>query len=227
MRLRVLFVVILLLASRLPQVAAQQLPQPVAVPDSVAEGVAATQHFGFGKAEIIGPDGKAHTAYIPLSTVGFSPLLPFYRHEEEVGRFLHDPLNISVDKVQSIKVNELYLEHMVVKGKRLHVLATRVAEGAVELFNYTQIKQIPLGGPQSGRIDYIVYPKRHWYLRRQGELVEVSRHDFIPQLTQYFQDEPAIVAALAGKQVAYRDLLGLVMQYNARHPAAGPPAPAR
>lgn len=224
---RSLVIIIVLLASKLPQVQAQQLPQPVAAPDSAADGVAATQHFGFGKAEIMGPDGKAHTAYIPLSTVGFSPLLPFYRHEEEVGRFMHDPLNISVDKVQSIKVNELYLEHMVVKGKRLHVLATRVAEGPVELFNYTQTKQIPLSGPQTGRIDYLVYPKRHWYLRRQGELVEVSRRDFVTQLSAYFQDDPQAVAALASKQVAYRDLLGLVMQYNARHPAAGPPSPAR
>jgi hypothetical protein len=223
MRLRVPFILGLLLAGRLPQAAAQQLPLPVAAADSVAESRETTQQFGFGRAEILGPDGKTHVAYVPLSPVGFGPLLPFYRREEEVGKFLREPLNISVDKVQTMKVNELYFEHMVVKGKRLHVLAARVAEGPVELFNYTQTKQVPIsGGPQLNTVTYLVYPKRHWYLRRQGELVEVSRRDFIPQLTQYFQDDPATVAALAGKQVAYRDLLGLVQRYNASRAAAGP-----
>jgi len=185
-------------------------------------GAPTTQRFGFGKAAILGSDGITHTACVPLSPVGFGPLLPFYRREGEVGKLLHDPLNINVDKVQSMQVNELRLEHIVLKAKQLHVLATRVAEGPVELFDYTQTKQIPLGGPQMGTISYLVYPKRHWYLRRQGELVEVSRHDFSAQLTQYFQDDPATVAALAGKQVAYRDLLGLVMFYNANKRAAGP-----
>ncbi|QKG51559.1 hypothetical protein [Hymenobacter sp. BRD67] len=180
--------------------AAQQLPVAADTTRAATdEGVAATQSFGFGKAEILGADGKTHTAYVPLSPVGFAGLLPFYRHPEEIGRFGSEPLNISVDKVQTIKVNELYLEHMVVKGKRLHVLATRVAEGPLELFNYTQTKQVPLAGAtQLGGVSvgYLVYPKRHWYLRRQGELVEIARHDFVAQLTPFFQSDPTTVAVL-------------------------------
>ena len=94
LRLPLLRMMTLLAAGRLLPAAAQQLPQPVAIADSAADGVAATQQFGFGKAEIVGPDGKTHMAYVPLSTVGFSPLLPFYRREEEMGKFLHEPLYI-------------------------------------------------------------------------------------------------------------------------------------
>ena len=173
----------------------------------------------------LGSDGKRHVAYVPLSSLGFEDLLPFYRRAEEIGKFGNEPLNISVDKVQALQVNELYLEHMVVKGRRLHILAVRVAEGPVELFSYTQTKRVEIWGTLA-QTTYLVYPRRHWYLRRPGEkLVEVSRRDFVAQLAQYFQDEPTVVAALTSQQVRYRDLLAVVMTYNqlrSQHHAAQP-----
>ncbi|MBF9236933.1 hypothetical protein I2I05_05950 [Hymenobacter sp. BT683] len=183
--------------------------------EATDENLTFNQTFGFGEAVVLTPEGKTHTIYIPLSGLGFGNLLPYYKREEDITNFGAQPLFISVDKVQAItcKTTGLYLEHMVLKGKRQHVLGARVEEGPVELFNYTQTKHIPAGSSPI-QTTYIVYPKRHWYLRRQGELVEVSRGGFVEQLSAFFQDDPVVVAALAAKTLGYRDMRALVRMYN-------------
>ncbi|WP_426060999.1 hypothetical protein [Hymenobacter sp. B1770] len=173
-----------------------------------------TQTFEFTKATVTGPDGKTHEVYVPLSSPGFADLLPFFRRKEDIDKFGSVPLNISVDKVQTIQANGYYFEHLMLKGKRQHILGARLVNGPVELFNYTKTKRISESGPNMYTNSYTVYPKRHWYLRRQGELVEVSRNNFIPQLTEYFKDEPAVVAALTNQELRYRDMVALVMAYN-------------
>lgn len=187
-------------------------------PGLVLEALGFNQ-VAFGKAEITGPDGKTHFVWVPIRPTGFNRLLPFYRTEAQAQKFASEPFNIDVDKVQSIKVNGLYQEHMVLKGKRKHLLATRLVNGPVELFNYTEIDQTApvvgmaggaLGGPGLGSI-----PNRQWFLRRAGgELVKVERLDFVPQMTAYFQDAPEVVAALARGQLHYRDMVQLVEGYN-------------
>ena len=168
---------------------------------------------GFGKAEILGPEGKVHFVYIPLSLDGFARFLPFYRREAEIKKFGGMPFSIDADKVQSIKLNGQYYEHMILKGKRKHILARRLTRGPVELFCYTEIYErmgkdgLPLGWG-SRTVPY-------WYLRRPGqELVAVDRIEFIAQMTHYFHDNREIVAALKQRKVGYQDMVAVVDGYN-------------
>ena len=206
---------------------------PVPVDDSLAAAVGT--HYldnsirGFGKAEILGPDGKTHFVWIPINLMGFNKYLPFHRHKEDLDRFGREPFSIDVDKVQSIKLNGLYQEHMVVKGKRKHLIATRVVNGPVELFNYTEIVQttamVPVGGAATVAVAVAGaamagaglggFPDRQWYLRRAGEgLVKVLRTDFVTQMVAYFHDDPELVAALSGGKLHYRDMVQVVQGYN-------------
>ena len=209
------------------------VPAPVAVDDSLAAAIG-TSYLdnnirGFGKAEILGPDGKTHFVWIPVNLMGFNKYLPFHRHKEDLDRFGREPFSIDVDKVQSIKLNGLYQEHMVLKGKRKHLIATRVVNGPVELFNYTEMVQttamVPIGGAGTaavaaagmamGATGLGSFPDRHWYLRRTGgELTKVTRSEFIAQMTAYFHDDPELVAALGAGKLHYRDMVTLVQGYN-------------
>lgn len=210
---------------------AQQAPTAVAAPvadDSLAAAVGPgyldKTIRGFGKAEILGPDGKTHVVWIPVNLMGFKNYLPFHRHEEDLARFGREPFSIDVDKVQSIKVNGLYQEHMVIKGKRKHLIATRLVNGSVELFNYTEVvntaaAMAPAAGMAGGMVMGATglggFPDRQWFLRRAGqELVKVERTSFVAQMTAYFQDDPEVVAALTSGQLHYRDMAKLVQGYN-------------
>lgn len=203
-------------------------PAPIAVDDSLTAAIG-TSYLdnsirGFGKAEILGPDGKKHFVWIPINLMGFNKYLPFHRHEEDLKRFGREPFSIDVDKVQSIKLNGLYQEHMVLKGKRKHLIATRVVNGPVELFNYTEMVQsgavmVPVGGVAGamvmGGLGLGAYPNRSWYLRRQGsDLIKVERVEFIAQMTAYFHDDPELVAALRASKLHYREMVKVVQGYN-------------
>ncbi|GAB2861955.1 hypothetical protein [Hymenobacter ruber] len=179
---------------------------------------------GFGKAEITGPDGKTHFVWIPVNLMGFNKYLPFHRHKEDLDRFGREPFSIDVDKVQSIKVNGLYQEHMVLNGKRKHLIATRVVNGPVELFNYTEVvntaaAMAPVAGMAGGALMGATglggFPDRQWFLRRAGEdLVKVGRGDFVAQMTAYFHDDPELLSVLNAGQLHYRDMVKLVQGYN-------------
>lgn len=207
---------------------ATSIPAPVLTNDSLTAAIG-TSYLdnsirGFGKAEIMGPDGKTHFVWIPINLMGFNKYLPFHRHKEDLDRFGREPFSIDIDKVQSIKINGLYQEHMVLKGKRKHLIATRLVNGPVELFNYTEIvntgaAMTPVAGVAGGMVMGATgvggFPDRQWFLRRAGqELVKVERMSFAAQMTAYFQDDPEVVAALAAGRLHYRDMVRLVQGYN-------------
>lgn len=172
---------------------------------------------GYGKAEILGPDGKTHFAYVLINPDGFGGYLPFYRREEEIRKFGNAPFSIDVDKVQSLKLNGLYQEHMVLKGKRKHILATRLVKGPVELFSYTQIRDVVMPSSSTGMMvgGFGSRADIQWYLRREGEeLVEVDRIEFTAQMTHYFHDYSALVVALKERKMRYKDMVAVVQGYN-------------
>ena len=227
-------------ATSAPAASAPAAP-PVAVDDSLA-AVIGTSYLdnnirGYGKAEILGADGKKHYAYVLIEPHGFSGYLPFHRHEEDLRRFGREPFSIDVDKVQSLTLNGLYQEHMVVKGKRKHILATRLVKGPVELFNYTQITQTGMIAPVGGVAGAVVmggmglgsFPERQWFLRRAGEgLIKVGRVDFVAQMTTYFHDAPELLTALRAGKLRYRDMVQVVQAYNEYRTRPAPsPADAR
>jgi hypothetical protein len=197
-------------------------PTETAAPDSLA------LIKGFGLADITEPNGQTHHVYVPAGHPGFVGMLPFYRHETEI-RSLGQPWSISVDKVHKMRLHGVYYEHMVVQGKRKHLLAARVAHGPVELFNYTEVTQVlPLGVASALVAGAILastggegLAERRWYLRRGTELVQVKRDDFAAQMSAYFKDDPATVTALLSRQVHYPDMLAIVQGYNANRLAAG------
>lgn len=210
-----------------------QAPAPAPEVDSL--GVASEPDSlriikGFGLASITEPDGKTHRVYVPAGLIGFAGMLPFYRREEEI-RALGQPWSISVDKVQTMRLRGVHYEHMVVKGKRKHLLAARVANGPVELFNYIEVTQVLPGGLVGAAVASAVLAgtggagiaERRWYVRRGTELVQVLRTGFTEQMCAYFQDDPATVAALIQQQVRYPDMLAIVQVYN-QHRLAAPDA---
>lgn len=213
--------------------ASAQAPSPAPEPDSL--GVASEPDSlrlikGFGLASITEPDGKTHRVYVPAGMLGFVGMLPFYRREEEIRAF-GQPWSISVDKVQTMRLRGVHYEHMVVKGKRKHLLAARVANGPVELFNYTEVTNVLPGGLVGAAVAGAVLAgtggagiaERRWYVRRGTELVQVQRTGFIEQMSAYFQDDPATVTALIQQQVHYPDMLAIVQAYN-QHKLGAPGA---
>jgi hypothetical protein len=227
MKLTLHFLVLFTLAAYSRSVRAQDFSEPPTEadpPDSTA------LVKGFALAHITEPGGQTHQVYVPAGQPGFVRMLPFYRHEEEVRRF-GQPWNISVDKVQKMRLYGVHYEHMVVQGKRKHLLAARVANGPVELFNYTEVTQVMvmpfglIGAVAAGAILASTggegIAERRWYLRRSGELVQVQRSNFVAQMSEYFKDDPETVAAVTQQQVHYPDMLALVQAYNQRRLAAG------
>ncbi|MEJ7660414.1 MAG: hypothetical protein WKG07_12770 [Hymenobacter sp.] len=61
---------------------------------------------------------------------------------------------------------------------------------------------------------------RRWYVRRGTELVQVLRTGFVEQMSAFFQDDPATVTDLLGRQVHYPDMLAIVRTYNQHRLAA-------
>ncbi|GAA4041006.1 hypothetical protein GCM10022409_28750 [Hymenobacter glaciei] len=182
------------------------------------------QTLGFGQAELTTAGGEKSLVYIPLSSLGFGSVVPVFRREEDIDSPGAQPLLISVDNVQMIRAHATgqYLEHMVVKGRRRHQLAVRVLDGPVELFSYTQV-QPNTGGPLGFQAAPQASVKCQWYIRRQGQLVEVVHGGFTKQMAAYFHDDPVVVEALASRSVGYDDMKMLVQMYNQHQtPVADP-----
>lgn len=193
------------------------LAQNTAPADSLAAkalvGVYDKDIKGCGKAEILGPDEKTHFVYVPLSLDGFAGTLPFYRSEAEIGKFGKMPLSIDVDKVQCMKLNGQYYEHVVLKGKRKHILARRLTKGPVELFCYNEVNERM--GKDGMSLGLGSYSRLHWYLRRPGQdLVAVDKVEFIAQTTHYFHEDHDLLVALTKSKLRYRDMLQVVEAYN-------------
>ena len=140
---------------------------------------------GFGLATITEPGGKTHRVYVPVGQTGFAGQLPFYRRKTEV-RVVGEPWSISVDKVQRMRLLGAYYEHIVIGGKRKHLLAGRVADGAVELFNYAETTSMPpiVAGLAGAVVEDAVRAKtgktplgiaeRRWFVRRGGAKGELT-----------------------------------------------------
>ena len=182
---------------------------------AVVEPLSFNQTSGFGRAELTTSAGEKHIVYIPLNMQGFGEAVPFFNQEEDIYKSGTQPLFISADEVQMIyaTVTGLYLEHMVVNGRHLHLLARRVLDGPVELFSCIRTRNA-FTGPPGFQATPEVYAKQQWYIRWQGQLVEVLRGGFTKRMTAYFQDVPVIVEALANKKMGYDDMKMLVRLYN-------------
>ena len=208
--------------------------------DSLATAALGTSYLdnvinGYAKAEILGVEGKNHSVWIPVNPHGFSRTISFHRTEAEVRKVGRTPYAISLNKVQSLTVNGLYQEHMIVDGERQRILATRLINGPVELFNYTDTMPLPLVvAPGLGLVGALaagaasaglsVIPGRTWFLRRQGgELVQVQRDQFVEQMAEYFQGFPAAVSALRNGALEYTDMVELVRSYNEYIAQSGSP----
>ena len=236
--LKVVFVGALLLIGA----STQALAQREAANDSTSQGAEdpeSTPGHRYQRAEVMGPDNKLHYVYVQPNPNGYAGTLAFHRAAEATWRAHIEPLSISLDKVKWLKVGGLYQEHMVLKGKPQRIVATRLVDGPVELFNHTQVDQmvIPLV-PGAGLAGAVIagaavggamaaagaggIKERHWYLRRDGELVKVARGHFIEQLTEYFADDAEVVAALKREQVRYQDMVAVVEAYNQHRAAATP-----
>ncbi|HEX8325949.1 MAG TPA: hypothetical protein VF629_00305 [Hymenobacter sp.] len=207
--------------------AAPGTAKSVPVSDSLAAidtGYVENTVRGFGRAEILRTDGQKLFAWIRVDNTGFVGVVPFHKTEADARRFGRQPLSIAVDKIQSIKLNGAYLERIVVNGKSMDVLATRVANGTVELFNYTSTGSAGagsmmlaggVGGPMVVSGGGGGFTDRKWYLRRAGEnFVEVSRMNFEEQMMKYFHDYPQLVATLYNRKLRYRDMVTVVNGYN-------------
>lgn len=192
-----------------------QEPAPPSATSPAAEVMNFKQTMGFGQAELTTVSGEKSLAYVPLSSLGFALIVPVFKREEDIDKPGAQPLFIDVDNVQIIRTiaTGQYLEHMVVKGKQRHQLAVRVLDGPVELFSFTQMPQ-PASGPMGFQTGREVAAKRQWYVRRQGQLVEVVRGGFTKQMAAYFHDDPVIVEALTSKSIGYDDMKMLVRMYN-------------
>ena len=194
-----------------------------ALEDSRAEELASNV-YGFGPAELVTVSGKTFHVFVPLNRYGFSHELPIFRQVSDMRQLSAQPQAMVVDKVLTVRTRTTYLEQMVLAGKSQHVLAVRTVEGPVELFSYIETKRIHMAARGTGLEQNTGYvpnlQKQHWYLRRQGVLTEVQPRGFGPQLTEYFSDDPATVAALSSQQAVYQDLSPLVAAYNQHRAAA-------
>ncbi|MGY2130968.1 hypothetical protein ACW9KT_01980 [Hymenobacter sp. HD11105] len=177
------------------------------------------EYRGFALGEVTTPEGRKIRLYLPVSTEGFGKALSFYDKSPDI-RPKPKMKMIGVDKVQSMLVEGIYSEIMIVDGKNKKVLAARLLEGPVELFNYAEAEAIPIPvAPLAGAVMVmaaIPYINNHWYVRREGELVEVKRSIFRQQMTEYFKDCPELAQKIQQDlpNYQYRDMRAIIAQYN-------------
>jgi hypothetical protein len=101
------------------------------------------------------------------------------------------------------------------KGNRWRLFLEAVT-GEVTLYLYTEQNKIPIPVPSLGGLVSIGIPYQNtlFYLRRNGELLEVEKTTFMAQMQTYFQDDSVIVARITDKTYRYRDMVSLVTAYN-------------
>lgn len=202
---------------------------PAVAPADTTQAATTSARSAYAPGEVITPEGKKVSAYFPRSVNGFEKAISYYATHPEVRPF--PPTRyISVDKIRSLQVQGLYLETLSLNGKPLHILAARLVDGPVELFNYAESKGVPLLVPLPIPIPGAVlipivgipYTKNHWYLRRGGELVEVKRGKFEEQIIEYLSAQPELAAKVkeqaAGYQ--YQDMVHIIGEYNQQQAAA-------
>ena len=100
-----------------------------------------------------------------------------------------------------------------------------MVDGPVELFTFADPKSVPIPVPLPGAtaVFAIPYINNHWYLRRNGELIEVRRGQFEKQIADYVQDSPALAAKVLSKDkdYQYQDMIRIITEYNQQLAAGG------
>ncbi|WBO84331.1 hypothetical protein [Hymenobacter yonginensis] len=190
-----------------------------AAPTDTTRAAETSSKSEYAPGEVVTPDGKLVKAYFPISVNGFEKTISYYYSHPEVRPF-PKPHFISVDKIRSMTVRGQYSETLALNGKSLHLLAARLVDGPVELFNFAEAKSVPLPIPIPGAVLVpivgIPYTKNHWYLRRGGELVEVKRGKFEEQISEYLSAQPELAAKVKGKADGYhyQDMVRIIGEYN-------------
>lgn len=187
--------------------------------DTARTAAETSARSAYAPGEVITPEGKRVQAYFPNSVNGFEKTISYYYSHPEVRPF-PKPHFISVDKILSMTVRGQYSETLKINGKSLGILAARLADGPVELFNFAEAKSVPLPLPVPGAafvpIAGIPYTKNHWYLRQNGVVTEVKRGKFEEQISQYLSARPELAAKIRAKADGYhyQDMVRIINEYN-------------
>ncbi|WP_022825219.1 hypothetical protein [Hymenobacter norwichensis] len=206
-------------------VASQAQQTPASSPTDSTE---TSRRSDYAPGEVVTPEGKVVQAYFPHSINGFEKTISYYNTHPEVRPF-PKPHYISVDKINNMTVRGQYSETLEMNGKSLHLLAARLVDGPVELFNFAEAKSVPVPIPIPGAMLVpmagIPYTKNHWYLRRAGVVTEVKRGKFEEQISEYLKAQPELAAKVKNKDkyYHYQDMVLIISEYNklTNSPAGG------
>lgn len=193
---------------------AQQAPA-----SSATDSTETSRRSDYAPGEVLTPEGKLVKAYFPHSINGFEKTISYYTTHPEVRPF-PKPHYISVDKIKTLTVRGQYSETLSMNGKSLHLLAARLVDGPVELFNFAEAKSVPLPVPIPGAmlipVVGIPYTKNHWYLRRAGVVTEVKRGKFEEQISEYLNTQPELATKVKSKakDYQYQDMVRIITEYN-------------
>lgn len=176
--------------------------------------------FVYYQGDLMLADGSALRAYLPTSPSGFAKTVDAFLTAPAVNsRAVRKTYKIA--DVHALHVHQQYYEAMQVGLKEPSVLALRVADGTVELFLYSEPKPVPVVGAlgPAGQIAgmLVTYANNHWYVRREGQLTEVSRGFFATQMSEYLDDFPDVAQkiALGAKDYGYQDMRAIITEFNA------------
>ncbi|WP_156109072.1 hypothetical protein [Hymenobacter sp. APR13] len=168
-------------------------------------------------------DGQLIQGYVPIPTTypGIGADFSYYpAHPQSKPK--PKKQNMQVSRVHSITAGTHYLETMLLPdGEELYdqeILAERFVNGPVEIFLQAEAQRIPVALPAGGAIlgAAIPYTNSHFFVRRNGVLMQVYRGSFKEVMSQYLHDYPELAAKVrAGeKDYHYRNLISIVTEFN-------------
>ncbi|SMB98404.1 hypothetical protein SAMN00120144_1090 [Hymenobacter roseosalivarius DSM 11622] len=184
---------------------------------------------GYGKfrdtfymGNLIKIDGTQLTGvYLPATLMGYGTQIDYFLtppgQPKRAKRY-----TLKIKKVQSMTVHRRYYENILSKGKPSKVLGVRMLTGPVELLTYAQPGVVPVPIPGAAVLLVNAYTNNRWYVRRNGELKEVSRLNFATEMSQYLADYPELAqkVIVGEKNYRYRNTLSIITEYNQHATAA-------
>jgi len=171
-------------------------------------------------------DGRTIQGYvpIPMQYPGLGANL-FYYLANPRSKPRPKKLKLEITKVHSITAGTHYLETMLLPDgadSELYdpeILAERFVNGPVEVFLQAEAQHIPVPIPVAGSIMSagIPYTNSHFFVRRNGLLMQVDRGSFKDVMSQYLQDYPELAAKVreGEKNYHYRNLISIITEFNA------------
>lgn len=177
-----------------------------------------TVSFGWGTLQLM--DGREIQAYLPVPTLYPGIDFPFKYYSARPDSKPLPPSQIArVEDVRSMTAGSHYFETMrFPTEKKAKILAERVVNGPVELFLQAEQQRAPLPIPLPGAVAHtaIPYTNSHFFVRRDGKLMQVERGRFNTQMSQFLIAYPALAekVARAEKTYHYRDMVTIIMKYN-------------